>query len=132
MSTMPPQFPLEIRSALRRASSTVYFHRSIATVTPPSFRHRTTLFRPRCFSSSSVKLPTKPPLCTADELHYVSVPNSDWRLALWRYLPPPQVFEIHQPPFFSVSAIFYFFGIKNCLSSLRLLRGIIRCYCCLE
>ncbi|CAH8252380.1 unnamed protein product [Arabidopsis lyrata] len=90
MSTMPPQFPLEIRSALRRASSTVYFHCSIGTVTPPSFRHRTTLFRPRAFSSSSVKLPTKPSLCTADELHYVSVPNSDWRLALWRYLPPPQ------------------------------------------
>ncbi|KAK9925816.1 hypothetical protein M0R45_023081 [Rubus argutus] len=26
-------------------------------------------------------------ICTADELHYVSVPNSDWNLALWRYLP---------------------------------------------
>ncbi|XP_021909580.1 uncharacterized protein LOC110823495 isoform X2 [Carica papaya] len=26
-------------------------------------------------------------ICTADELHYVSVHNSDWRLALWRYLP---------------------------------------------
>ncbi|KAF8111352.1 hypothetical protein N665_0076s0327 [Sinapis alba] len=25
--------------------------------------------------------------CTADELHYVPVPNSDWRAALWRYLP---------------------------------------------
>ncbi|KAL1216842.1 hypothetical protein V5N11_025331 [Cardamine amara subsp. amara] len=24
---------------------------------------------------------------TADELHYVPVPNSDWRVALWRYLP---------------------------------------------
>ncbi|XP_040996488.1 uncharacterized protein LOC121242643 isoform X2 [Juglans microcarpa x Juglans regia] len=29
----------------------------------------------------------KPSICTADELHYVSVPNSDWTLALWRYLP---------------------------------------------
>ncbi|KAI4347216.1 hypothetical protein L6164_008048 [Bauhinia variegata] len=28
-------------------------------------------------------------ICTADELHYVSVPNSDWKLALWRYLPSP-------------------------------------------
>ncbi|KAL1203578.1 hypothetical protein V5N11_033437 [Cardamine amara subsp. amara] len=88
MTTMPPQFPLEIRSALRLASSTVYFPRHIGFVTS-SFRHRTTLFQPRAFSSS-VKLPTKPPLCTADELHYVSVPNSDWRLALWRYLPSPQ------------------------------------------
>ncbi|XP_010496799.1 PREDICTED: uncharacterized protein LOC104773824 isoform X2 [Camelina sativa] len=92
MSTMPPQFPLEIRSALRWASSTVSFFRPVTTVAPPSFRHRTSLFPPPrcCFSSSSVKLPTKPSLCTADELHYVSVPNSDWRLALWRYLPPPQ------------------------------------------
>ncbi|XP_047338778.1 uncharacterized protein LOC124942342 [Impatiens glandulifera] len=29
----------------------------------------------------------KPSICTADELHYVSVPNSDWKLALWRYKP---------------------------------------------
>ncbi|WZZ11102.1 hypothetical protein YC2023_097023 [Brassica napus] len=93
MATIPPQFPFEIRSALRRAaSSTVYFLRPITTATTPSLRHRTTkLLRPRAFSSS-VKLPTKPPLCTADELHYVTVPNSDWRLALWRYFPSPQVF----------------------------------------
>ncbi|KAK2647954.1 hypothetical protein Ddye_015443 [Dipteronia dyeriana] len=26
-------------------------------------------------------------ICTADELHYVAVSNSDWHLALWRYLP---------------------------------------------
>lgn len=37
------------------------------------------------------KLPNKPPICTADELHYVTVNNSDWRLALWRYTPSPQV-----------------------------------------
>lgn len=30
-------------------------------------------------------------ICTADELHRVSVSNSDWKLALWRYLPSPQV-----------------------------------------
>lgn len=30
-------------------------------------------------------------ICTADELHYVPVPNSDWRVALWRYLPSPKV-----------------------------------------
>ncbi|XP_010416198.1 PREDICTED: uncharacterized protein LOC104702080 isoform X1 [Camelina sativa] len=29
-------------------------------------------------------------ICTADELHYVTVPNSDWRVALWRYLPSPK------------------------------------------
>ncbi|KAL8137572.1 hypothetical protein V2J09_003573 [Rumex salicifolius] len=32
----------------------------------------------------------KPSVCTADELHYVTVPNSEWRLALWRYHPNPQ------------------------------------------
>ncbi|KAG5240421.1 hypothetical protein OIU76_013806 [Salix suchowensis] len=51
-------------------------------------------FRVRAFSTGStepvVKVPDKPPICTADELHYVSVPNSDWRLALWRYHPSPQ------------------------------------------
>ncbi|XP_042501977.1 uncharacterized protein LOC122079512 isoform X2 [Macadamia integrifolia] len=31
----------------------------------------------------------KPSVCTADELHYVPVANGDWRLALWRYNPPP-------------------------------------------
>lgn len=40
------------------------------------------------------KLHSKPSVCTADELHYVSANNSDWRLALWRYIPPPQV-RIH-------------------------------------
>ncbi|KAL9252807.1 hypothetical protein AKJ16_DCAP09004 [Drosera capensis] len=29
----------------------------------------------------------KPSTCTADELHYVSIPDSGWSLALWRYLP---------------------------------------------
>eukprot|EP00258_Populus_trichocarpa_P047432 XP_024463451.1 uncharacterized protein LOC7482855 isoform X2 [Populus trichocarpa] len=51
-------------------------------------------FRVRAFSTEStepvVKVPDKPPICTADELHYVSVSNSDWRLALWRYHPSPQ------------------------------------------
>ncbi|CAK9136932.1 unnamed protein product [Ilex paraguariensis] len=32
----------------------------------------------------------KPSICTADELHYVSVHNSDWRLALWRYKGSPK------------------------------------------
>jgi len=33
----------------------------------------------------------KPEICTADELHYVAVPKSDWRLALWRYPPSKHV-----------------------------------------
>ncbi|KAF3438600.1 hypothetical protein FNV43_RR21363 [Rhamnella rubrinervis] len=34
---------------------------------------------------------------TADELHYVSVPNSDWNLALWRYLPSTRVQRRNHP-----------------------------------
>lgn len=33
----------------------------------------------------------KPEICTADELHYVAVPGTNWRLALWHYRPPPNV-----------------------------------------
>ncbi|KAL3338569.1 hypothetical protein AABB24_027612, partial [Solanum stoloniferum] len=52
-------------------------------------------FKLRAFSTNGgdttvQKVCNKPSLCTADELHYVSVNNSDWKLALWRYIPPPQ------------------------------------------
>ncbi|CAI9756047.1 unnamed protein product [Fraxinus pennsylvanica] len=59
----------------------------------------TSTARTRAFSTNDTqdeiiadaeKLPNKPPICTADELHYVSVNNSGWRLALWRYTPSPQ------------------------------------------
>ncbi|CAL1390795.1 unnamed protein product [Linum trigynum] len=61
-----------------------------ASPTPSS-----SLFRLRASFSSgtsepAIKLPEKPPICSADELHYVTIPNSDWRLALWRYHPSPQ------------------------------------------
>ncbi|XP_022994270.1 uncharacterized protein LOC111490055 isoform X1 [Cucurbita maxima] len=36
-------------------------------------------------------------ICTADELHYVSVPNSDWKLALWRYNPSLQAASRNHP-----------------------------------
>ncbi|XP_020522370.1 uncharacterized protein LOC18433607 isoform X1 [Amborella trichopoda] len=32
----------------------------------------------------------KPAVCTADELHYVPVPGTNWRLSLWRYTPLPE------------------------------------------
>lgn len=62
-------------------------------------RARLASFGLRAFSNSDdalgnsavVKVADKPAVCTADELHYVKVPNSDWRLALWRYRPPPKV-----------------------------------------
>ncbi|KAM7482970.1 hypothetical protein LguiB_007553 [Lonicera macranthoides] len=46
-----------------------------------------------CVTNAVVKTVEKPSICTADELHYVSVHNSDWRLALWRYKPPPKSFR---------------------------------------
>ncbi|CAN8235004.1 unnamed protein product [Cochlearia groenlandica] len=45
----------------------------------------------------SVSKTTASEICTADELHYVSVPNSDWRVALWRYLPSPKAPKRNHP-----------------------------------
>lgn len=61
----------------------------------PYFSRSTTPFRLLAFSTNAnepfvEKVSDKPPICSADELHYVSVANCDWRLALWRYNPPPQ------------------------------------------
>ncbi|KAJ4820566.1 alpha/beta hydrolase family protein [Rhynchospora pubera] len=39
----------------------------------------------------------KPTICTADELHYAPVPGTDWRLALWRYTPPPEAPKRNHP-----------------------------------
>ncbi|XP_070027522.1 uncharacterized protein [Nicotiana sylvestris] len=51
-----------------------------AVVSPPQ------MLRPRAGGKTS----PKPSVCTADELHYVPLPNNEWKLALWRYLPSPQ------------------------------------------
>ncbi|CAJ1977479.1 unnamed protein product [Sphenostylis stenocarpa] len=51
-----------------------------------SFARATAPFRLRAFSTA---ITDKPSVCTADELHYVSLSNSDWKLALWRYNPSP-------------------------------------------
>lgn len=52
--------------------------------------------RPRAVYGIALEEKTKkkPAICTADELHYVPVPNSNWTLALWRYLPSPQVLPL--------------------------------------
>ncbi|AEE35504.1 alpha/beta hydrolase family protein [Arabidopsis thaliana] len=46
---------------------------------------------------TSVSRTTVNEICTADELHYVPVPNSDWRVALWRYLPSPKAPKRNHP-----------------------------------
>lgn len=67
-------------------------------------------------------------ICTADELHYVSVPNSDWNLALWRYLPSPKVLSFSLSMFINVYC--EFLGNNGDRSMHRRSRRIIRCYCC--
>ncbi|XP_023550263.1 uncharacterized protein LOC111808492 isoform X1 [Cucurbita pepo subsp. pepo] len=69
-------------------SSNLKFQRTAAV--PGKLRFPS--FKLRAFSTgaAAVRVPDKQSICTADELHYVSVPNSDWRLALWRYHPSPQ------------------------------------------
>ncbi|KAK4741529.1 hypothetical protein SAY87_025117 [Trapa incisa] len=69
---------------------------------PGNLSSRASSLRARAFFSqesegAALKLPEKPAVCTADELHYVSVANSDWRLALWRYLPSPQAPKRYHP-----------------------------------
>jgi hypothetical protein len=100
----------DIRSALHMASSTfrslspnLIHSRAAARRALPYYSSSsstaatTSSLILRAFSSTDstsdavLKVPEKPSLCTADELHYVSVSNSDWRLALWRYHPSPQV-----------------------------------------
>ncbi|XP_052735409.1 uncharacterized protein LOC108344096 isoform X2 [Vigna angularis] len=49
-----------------------------------SLPHATATFHLRAFSTT---VTDKPSVCTADELHYVSLSNSDWKLALWNYNP---------------------------------------------
>ncbi|KAJ0038509.1 hypothetical protein Pint_22081 [Pistacia integerrima] len=106
----------QIYSDVRCATSA--FLRSLATPRPPPrpptrllrasppspSLGSTLLFLPRAFSNGSgacepsvEMVADKPSICTADELHYVSVANSDWRLALWRYNPPPQAPKRNHP-----------------------------------
>uniref|UniRef100_A0A2N9ICC5 AB hydrolase-1 domain-containing protein n=1 Tax=Fagus sylvatica TaxID=28930 RepID=A0A2N9ICC5_FAGSY len=89
----------DIRSALHVATLTILSRAAARRAFQSSSlsMRRTTSFRLRAFSSSDsptsdavLKAPEKPSICTADEIHYVSVSNSDWRLALWRYHPSPQ------------------------------------------
>lgn len=118
----------DIRSALHAASSTLrhlsvpraaasrrFSQRastSFSSVKSPSLSSSAAKaavrVRVRAFSTDSNvcgadKVANKPAICTADELHYVSVTNSDWRLALWRYAPSPQVGSLSPLPqlFFS-------------------------------
>ncbi|MBA0776328.1 hypothetical protein Gotri_011333 [Gossypium trilobum] len=100
MTTLQFHSQSRFESDIRFASSTSCSFRPRRNFTlprrfrprPPSLHsHSSTSLRPlpRAFSNDPA-VTEKPSICTADELHYVPLPNSDWRLALWRYHPPPQ------------------------------------------
>ncbi|MBA0660343.1 hypothetical protein Goklo_012372 [Gossypium klotzschianum] len=100
MTTLQFHSQSRFESDIRFASSTSCSFRPRSNFTlprrfrprPPSLHsHSSTSLRPlpRAFSNDPA-VTEKPSICTADELHYVPLPNSDWRLALWRYHPPPQ------------------------------------------
>ncbi|XP_039019571.1 uncharacterized protein LOC120151101 isoform X2 [Hibiscus syriacus] len=88
------QMQSDIRSALHMAFSSFGslnpFRRSALVLPPLRFYSAASFSPPSRAFSTAARVHDKPSICTADELHYVSAPNSDWRLALWRYHPPPQ------------------------------------------
>ncbi|CAL5374244.1 unnamed protein product [Camellia sinensis] len=85
-------------SAIQIAARTFSYFNPVCSDTrpdsPSSSSVRTPPPRLRAFNAAAATTTRtatdKPSICTADELHYVSVHNSDWRLALWRYKPPPK------------------------------------------
>lgn len=84
---------LQIAAVLAHRNPVHRFASSRATVRSPRLATATV----KSFSSSGdggaaaeEVVQDKPAVCTADELHYVSFSESDWRPALWRYTPPPQ------------------------------------------
>ncbi|GMH01087.1 hypothetical protein Nepgr_002926 [Nepenthes gracilis] len=64
---------------------------------PMQSKSRTRQRRPPSSTVTLQVVDHKPLACTADELHYVSLPHSDWSLALWRYLPPSNTAPRNHP-----------------------------------
>lgn len=100
-SDIPSAIASRAASTFRNVHPAVFSSRSVVPLTFSQTLRPSTGASParlitKAFSSGAgdavEKIREKPSICTADELHYVSVSNSDWRLALWRYTPPPQVF----------------------------------------
>ncbi|GMJ03314.1 hypothetical protein like AT1G15060 [Hibiscus trionum] len=91
---VPVQMQSDFRPALRMAFSSfgyrTPFRMSALALAPLRSYSASSFFPPPRAFSTAASVTDKPSICTADELHYVSAPNSDWRLALWRYHPPPQ------------------------------------------
>jgi hypothetical protein len=77
----------DLRSITRTATGLCYMNRP----------RRPGIVRARVSYGVVSEKEKKASICTGDELHYVSVPNSDWRLALWRYLPCAESVKRNHP-----------------------------------
>ncbi|KAI7749616.1 hypothetical protein M8C21_030129 [Ambrosia artemisiifolia] len=89
----------DLRSAIQIAATYCYInpkHRYESPSPKPISIRTPSRLRP-IHATAVERVSEKPPICTADELHYVSIHNSDWRLALWRYKPPPQAPSRNHP-----------------------------------
>ncbi|KVH97640.1 hypothetical protein Ccrd_000270 [Cynara cardunculus var. scolymus] len=98
--------PLHMASSSSTALRRLCFQLPFRRLPPVPSLRLTSVVRIRAFSTHGTgseisvtgeKVTNKPPICTADELHYVSVKNSDWKLALWRYHPSPQAKPRNHP-----------------------------------
>ncbi|KAI4999847.1 uncharacterized protein LOC123444162 isoform X2 [Hordeum vulgare subsp. vulgare] len=64
---------------------------------PPSSSPSTSRVLASAAAACDCEKGAKPAICTADELHYAPVPGTEWRLALWRYRPPPEAPKRNHP-----------------------------------
>ncbi|KAL6007590.1 hypothetical protein ACLOJK_033089 [Asimina triloba] len=97
----------DARSALHFAAAVCYLNPIVPsgggdsylrTSSSPCFRRsRLRFLRPIYYSGAAVEKEQKPYICTADELHYVAVPATEWRLALWRYKASPKAPRRNHP-----------------------------------
>ncbi|XP_048136773.1 uncharacterized protein LOC115745416 isoform X1 [Rhodamnia argentea] len=78
----------------RRKQGTVPWARSVSVPGPWPPANRAGPLAPRL---RALVAGEKPAICTADELHYVPVSGSEWKLALWRYLPSPNATRRNHP-----------------------------------
>ncbi|PNT09594.1 hypothetical protein POPTR_012G053700v4 [Populus trichocarpa] len=99
-------FQLDIRPATRIAGVAALYHLKNSAPSDPrpnilrigsSARNITRPGKGLAVTKNAEKNNKKPDACTADELHYVTVSDSEWKLALWRYLPSPKAKPRNHP-----------------------------------